>query len=379
MIIIKSWNQPILWSDHISDCGYNVWDNDRVRPNAGRTVVYDFNGIDIYIVSSTNMAYRYLDCLPNGWSIVPEVKRMKYLVAVKQVPDTAWAGVDENGNLVREGSSVLDPHSGCALGFALGLKEDGDTVAAVTMGPDRASSVLERCLELGADEVYLLSDGAFAGADVFATARTISAFVTKYIPDVDLIFFGERSMDGDTGHTPAEVAEMLDREQFYYVTSVERRDCGFRVVQDYGDEIRTCNVPAGSVVSVSQSGMAREPFLSDRPGTSEKEIVKLDRIALGLGAYSVGTKGSPTSVIRSVDARASGSGTITDGSDPAKAAEHIRGLLRRDASHVLPDPARRDRTEGFRLGCCVSIGSTSTVPTGFWYGSRSKRTPTVYT
>ena len=41
---------------------------------------------------------------------------MKFVVAVKQVPDTTLIDVDENGSLVRAGvPSVLDPYSEYAM------------------------------------------------------------------------------------------------------------------------------------------------------------------------------------------------------------------------------------------------------------------------
>ncbi len=146
---------------------------------------------------------------------------MHYIVFVKQVPDTDLISVDEKGNLLREGvPSVLDPYSEHALELALRIKTENDTICVVTMGPAQAESALRRCLELGADEAYLLTDRAFAGADVYATARTLSAFVKKCVPDFDLLLFGKESMDGSTGQTPIEVAEMLCCEQFCYVTSI---------------------------------------------------------------------------------------------------------------------------------------------------------------
>ena len=254
---------------------------------------------------------------------------MHYTVFVKQVPDTSQISVDENGNLLRAGvPSVLDPYSEHALELALRIKSEGDKISVVTMGPDQAESALRRCLEIGADEAYLLSDRAFARADVYATARTLTAFMKSYVPDSDLLFFGKQSMDGSTGQTPAEVAEMLGVEQFYYVTSVGKDENGFTAVQDYGDEIRTCRVPKGSVLSVSEGDINRRlSSISRYLEMSQKEITVLDRIALGLGNYSVGTKGSPTSIVKTETVRASRSGTVIDGSDPAKAAEHIRRLF----------------------------------------------------
>lgn len=254
---------------------------------------------------------------------------MRYLVAVKQVPDTALIEVDENGNLKREGvPSILDPYSEHALEVAVRLKREGDSIAAFTMGPPQAGKALRRCLEIGADEAYLLSDRAFAGADVHATSRTLSAFIEKFACDASLILMGKQAADGDTAQVPAETAQMLGRQQFCYCISIEHAENGFTAVQDYGDEIRTCAVPEGSVVSVSEGDINRRlPSIQRFIEASETEIKIFDRIALGLGNFSVGMNGSRTKIVKSHNVRSEHTAKVTDGSDPAKASEYIRGLL----------------------------------------------------
>ena len=257
------------------------------------------------------------------------IDNMKFLVAVKQVPDTILIDVDENGNMKREGvPSILDPYSEHALETALDLRREGDTVTVVTMGPPQAEAALRRCLELGADEAYLLSDRSFAGADVHATSRTLSAFIEKFACDHSLFLFGKQAADGDTAQVPAEVAEMLGRQQFCYCISIRSGGNGFTAVQDYGDEIRTCSVPEGSVVSVSEGAVNRGlPSIERFMQVRKMEVKTLDRIALGLGNFSVGMNGSRTKIVRSVNVRSERVGKVTDGSDPVKAAEYIRGLL----------------------------------------------------
>lgn len=254
---------------------------------------------------------------------------MRYLVFVKQVPDTTLIEVDEQGNLRREGvPSILDPYSEHALELALNLRSEGDSVTVVTMGPPQAAAALRRCLEIGADEAYLLSDRAFAGADTYATSRTLTAFVEKFGECPDLILFGKQAADGDTAQVPAEVAEMLGADQFYYVIKSEPSGEGFEVIQDYGDEVRTCRAPKGSVLSVSEGDINRRlPSIERYLKASEMEIKVLDRIALGLGNFSVGNKGSRTKIVRSGSVRSERSCTVVDGSDPAKAAALIRGLF----------------------------------------------------
>ena len=58
---------------------------------------------------------------------------MKYVVFVKQVPDTGEMRVDENGSLVRSGaSSITDPYSETALSYVISIRKDDDEVIAVT-------------------------------------------------------------------------------------------------------------------------------------------------------------------------------------------------------------------------------------------------------
>ncbi len=146
---------------------------------------------------------------------------MRYVVAVKQVPDTMEMSVDENWSLVRVGvPAVLNIYDEYALTKVLDMRREGDEVVVFTMGPDQARKSLRRCLELGADRAYLLTDRAFAGADVWATARTITAFILRIIPDADLYVFGRQAIDGNTGQVPYEVAAQLGVQQFAYTESL---------------------------------------------------------------------------------------------------------------------------------------------------------------
>ena len=63
---------------------------------------------------------------------------MRYMVAVKQVPDTVDVKIDpQTGNICRDGvQSTVNPYDMHAIEAALQLKEAlGATVCAVSMGP----------------------------------------------------------------------------------------------------------------------------------------------------------------------------------------------------------------------------------------------------
>ncbi len=225
---------------------------------------------------------------------------MKFIVAIKQVPDTSEVSVDENGSLVRAGvPSILDPYCEYALRKVLSIKEDGDEVVAFTMGPPQASEALRRCLCLGADKAYLLTDRAFAGADTWATSRTITAFVQRYACDADVLVFGQKASDGETGQVPFEVAQMLSVQQFAYVKDMRRTDGALAVTQSYGDVLRDCRAPLGSVVAFSDVDPCGTLMsITDRLRGAEKPIENIDRVGLGLGLYSVGLKGSKTKIVK---------------------------------------------------------------------------------
>lgn len=248
---------------------------------------------------------------------------MKYVLAVKQVPDTMEMSVDENGSLVREGvSAILNPYDECALMNIVSLMDEGDELVVFTMGPPQAESVLRRCLGLGATKAYLLTDRSFAGSDVWATSRVLTAFITRYQCDADLIVFGRQAIDGDTGQVPYEVAALLDVEQFAYADSLSVDGGSFVVVQDYGDVRRTSKVPRGSVVSfgdVDPNGAI--PTIAGVLRAQSMEIEELDRVKLGLGAYSVGLKGSMTKIVSTSASDSSRRNRKVEIRDPANAAK----------------------------------------------------------
>lgn len=250
---------------------------------------------------------------------------MRFVLAVKQVPASDDAKVDENGSPVRSGrTSVLNPYDEYALRAIVGLKVPGDRISVVTMGPKHASAALRRCLELGADDAFLITGPDFAGSDTWATSRVLAAFTERYACDADLIVFGRQATDGDTGQVPYETAALLDRQQFAYVASLERSRDGFIAVQDYGDSVRRSEVPAGSVVSfgrVDPCGII--PTISQWIAASSKEIVELGRVELGLGLYSVGTKGSKTRIVSSGTVSLARRNRKVEINDPAYAAKFI--------------------------------------------------------
>ena len=101
---------------------------------------------------------------------------MKIIALVKQVPDSTEIRVDKvTGTLIRAGvPSIINPDDLAGVEEALKIKETKDdvTVTVISMGPPQASGMLKELLARGVDEVVLITDRAFAGADTCATSST---------------------------------------------------------------------------------------------------------------------------------------------------------------------------------------------------------------
>ncbi|MBO5898993.1 MAG: electron transfer flavoprotein subunit beta/FixA family protein [Clostridia bacterium] len=148
---------------------------------------------------------------------------MKILVCIKQVPGSSNVQVDPvTGVLIRSGiQSKMNPYDLYGIETALTLAERyGGEVEVITMGPPPAKAVVIEAVAMGAARGTVLSDRKFAGADVLATAYTISQGIKK-CGEYDLIICGKQTTDGDTAQVGAEVAEYLGLPNVSNVLSVD--------------------------------------------------------------------------------------------------------------------------------------------------------------
>lgn len=148
---------------------------------------------------------------------------MNILVCVKQVPGSNNVEVDPvTGVLKRNGiQSKINPYDLYGIETALSLAEKyGGSVESLTMGPPQAKAVILETVCMGAKCGTVLTDRKFAGADVLATAYTLSQGIRK-CGKYDLIICGKQTTDGDTAQVGAEVAEYLGLPNVSNVLSVD--------------------------------------------------------------------------------------------------------------------------------------------------------------
>ena len=148
----------------------------------------------------------------------------KIIVLVKQVPDTqniTGEAMKADGTVNRAAlPAIFNPEDLNALEEALKIKDShGAHVTVITMGPPNAAQVLRESLFRGADEVALVTDRKFAGADTLATSYALSLAIKK-VGDFDMVFCGRQAIDGDTAQVGPQTAEKLGINQISCVDRI---------------------------------------------------------------------------------------------------------------------------------------------------------------
>ena len=228
---------------------------------------------------------------------------MKILVCVKQVPGSNNVEVDPvTGVLKRSGiPSKCNPYDLYGIETALSLAERfGATVESLTMGPPQAKAVIEEAICMGAKGGTVLTDRKFAGADVLATAYTLSQGIRK-CGEFDLIICGKQTTDGDTAQVGAEVAEYLGIPNVSNVLSVDDiRDGKLYLTAGLDDKIVTLTAPMPCLISVDGDiNTPRLPSYKIRKTLTEDSVAFLTFADFGdQNPDHYGLSGSATQVER---------------------------------------------------------------------------------
>ena len=260
---------------------------------------------------------------------------MKIVVCVKQVPEITEVKIDpETHTLIREGvPSILNPFDEFALEEALRMREKhAGEVTVITMGPPQAKETLIKCLAMGADRAIHLTDRAFAGADTWATARTLAMAIRQL--EYDIIFCGKQAIDGDTAQVGPELAENLGIPQITFVKKVEIDEKARKVIAhretEEGYEVIESRLPV-LLTAIKGLNEPRLPSLMGIMTASKKEIKAISVADLGANAEELGLKGSFTEVIDVFAPEPRGKGIMVTEPDPSEAAKRIVEFLQTKA------------------------------------------------
>jgi electron transfer flavoprotein beta subunit len=137
---------------------------------------------------------------------------MKILVCIKQVPDAgSQITIDSSGKWIDESKASfrMNRYDEHALEEALKIKDSrpGTIVDALSVGPQRASAVVRRALETGADKGFHMI--APAG---FIEPRVTASLISEHVKNnsYDLILCGQMAEDDMLSQVGPMVAAMLD-------------------------------------------------------------------------------------------------------------------------------------------------------------------------
>ena len=216
---------------------------------------------------------------------------MKIVVLMKQVPNKdAVLRVRGDGKWVEEGdlSFEVNESDGYALEEALRLKEKkgGGEVVVVTLGPQRAKSVIKDALARGADRAIHIVADDFGQAGPFAAAKVLAEAARGESPD--LVLAGLQSDDHGYGQTGVIVAELLGLPHATIVIEVDWSGEQLRVKRELESgwyQWYTMQTPALLTI---QSGISqiRYATLKGIMAAKKKEIREVQpAIAAGEGEF----------------------------------------------------------------------------------------------
>lgn len=244
---------------------------------------------------------------------------MHIVVCIKQVPDTKNVEIcPETGVLLREGvGSIINPYDLYALETGLLLKERyGGTLSVISMGPLQAQTAIREAYQMGADQGFLLSDRAFAGADTLATSYTIAAGIQK-LGAFDVILCGLQTIDGDTAQVGPGIAEVLDiPHESNVVEIIGGSETALDIVSDFGSKVYTKKIKLPCLLTITK-GQVEPRLLSFRLKQAKKDypitIWSAEDLE-GANRDYFGINGSPTQVERIFPPPASAASEMWEGS-----------------------------------------------------------------
>jgi electron transfer flavoprotein beta subunit len=282
----------------------------------------------------------------------------KIVVLAKQVPDTAHISgetMKPDGTVNRAAlPAVFNPDDLNALECALQIKDAiGAEISVLTMGPATAVDILKHALYMGADQVVLISDRRFAGADTLATSYVLAQAVMK-IGSVDLVLAGRQAIDGDTAQVGPQVAEKIGFNPVTYVSKLETITPDYLIVQRDA-EVQTERIKIRFPALVTVTGDANTPrypnclnmlryfkadiesrFSSDTIAAAKQNgwvIPKWGLDDLKLDDQRCGLKGSPTRVFKIKSITLTGGDLKFYGPDPTDIKQLVHEI-RKDYAEV---------------------------------------------
>lgn len=250
-----------------------------------------------------------------------------------------------NNNSANEENLVINPYDLYALSNIVELKNKNKDIhiTCISMGSLKAKDVLIRCRAIGADDVILLSDEAFAGSDTYATIYILEQAVKK-IGCFDIIVCGKKAVDGETGQVGYGLAYRLGVDCFTQVNEILEVN-GKNDISTFGNEIPD-NKYSGTITFSHINEENEEtiktptpvmlifgPFMTQKnisllrlKSSIKKPVTVWDHDTLNSEVSLCGLKGSKTKVLNVKSVMEKKENVVLEGTIDEKAEQFLRIL-----------------------------------------------------
>jgi electron transfer flavoprotein beta subunit len=231
---------------------------------------------------------------------------MNMIVCVKQVIDPeappASFKVDAASNKVVPPPGVppvISPFDENAVEAALRIKDaHGGKITVLSLGVNLLREVVKKPLSMGADELILLEDEAFADGDSWSTAYAL-AMAIKKIGEYDLVFCGRQAADWDAGQVGSGIAEILGLPSVTVARKVEVTDGKARVEKVTADGYEVVETTLPALITVSNElGEARYPTIKGIMAAKKVEPIVWKPADVGVEEGQAGAAGRQARLVK---------------------------------------------------------------------------------
>lgn len=263
---------------------------------------------------------------------------MNIIVCIKQIADPEAPSdsfrVDPEKKIMACSPKVLrvvNPFDEQAVEAALRIKDKvGAKVTAIALGNALDRVVVKKPLFMGADELILLEDQAFADGDSWSTARALTA-ATQKIGQFDLILFGRQAADWNAGQVGLGIAEALGLPSVSVARKLEIADGIARIERVTSSGYETVEVKLPAVITVSNEiGQARYPAIQNIRVANKIQPIVWKPSDIGLDPSEVGSAGRRLRISKLFQPVQEGTCMIMEGETPEEMAENLALTLRRE-------------------------------------------------
>jgi electron transfer flavoprotein beta subunit len=174
----------------------------------------------------------------------------------------------------------------------------GGKVTAISLGVNQLRDVIKKPLSMGADELILLEDEAFADGDSWSTAYALSMAIKK-IGNYDLVFCGREASDWNAGQVGSGIAELLGLPSVTLAKKIDVTDKKARVERMVADGYEVIEVSLPALITVSNEiGEPRYPTIKGIMAAKKKEPIIWKPADIGVNPGQVGAAARRTKMLK---------------------------------------------------------------------------------